>query len=121
LDFRAIGVRFLAEERIFPLAPVPKPALGPTQPPTQWVDESFPSGLKRGRGVTLNTHPHRTPRSRMSSSYISSPPKRLHGVQWDSFIIIIIIISCHRFSFFPGTSPLEPVVNPTTQASSLSL
>jgi hypothetical protein len=33
----------------------------------------------------------------------------------------IIIISCHRFSFFPGTSPLEPVVNPTTQASSLSL
>jgi hypothetical protein len=24
---------------------------------------------------------------------------------------IIIIISCHRFSFFPGTSPLEPVVN----------
>jgi hypothetical protein len=36
-------------------------------------------------------------------------------------IIIIIIISCHRFSFFPGTSPLEPAVNPTTQASSLSL
>jgi hypothetical protein len=36
-------------------------------------------------------------------------------------IIIIIIISCHRFSFFPGTSPLEPVVNPTTQTSSLSL
>jgi hypothetical protein len=37
-------------------------------------------------------------------------------------IIIIAIISCHRFSFFPGISPLEPVVNPTTtQASSLSL
>jgi hypothetical protein len=36
-------------------------------------------------------------------------------------VIIIIIISCHRFSFFPGTSPLEPLVNPTTQASSLSL
>jgi hypothetical protein len=36
-------------------------------------------------------------------------------------IIIIIIISCHRFPFFPGTSALEPVVNPTTQASSLSL
>jgi hypothetical protein len=26
-------------------------------------------------------------------------------------IIIIIIISCHRFSFFPGTSPFEPLVN----------
>jgi flagellar basal body-associated protein FliL len=36
-------------------------------------------------------------------------------------IIIIIVISCRRFSSFPGTSPLEPVVNPTTQASSLSL
>jgi hypothetical protein len=36
-------------------------------------------------------------------------------------IIIIIIFSRHRFSFFPGTSPLKPVVNPTTQASSLSL
>jgi flagellar basal body-associated protein FliL len=36
-------------------------------------------------------------------------------------IVIIIIISCQRFSFFPGTSPIEPVVNPTTQASSLSL
>jgi uncharacterized protein YpmB len=36
-------------------------------------------------------------------------------------IIIIIIISCHRLYFFPGTSALEPVVNPTTQASSLSL
>jgi hypothetical protein len=36
-------------------------------------------------------------------------------------VTIIIIISCHRFSFFPGTSALEPVVNPKTQASSLSL
>jgi hypothetical protein len=36
-------------------------------------------------------------------------------------LIIIIIISCHWFSFFPGTSLLEPVVNPTTQASSLTL
>jgi hypothetical protein len=39
-------------------------------------------------------------------------------LHYASFIIIIIIItiSCHRFSFFPGTSPLEPVVNPTTEA-----
>jgi hypothetical protein len=43
------------------------------------------------------------------------------GINVIIIIIIIIIISCHRFSFFPGTSALEPVVNPTTQASSLSL
>jgi hypothetical protein len=30
--------------------------------------------------VTLTTHPHLVPRSRMSRSYISSPPKRLHSV-----------------------------------------
>jgi hypothetical protein len=41
--------------------------------------------------------------------------------QFIIIIIIIIIISCHGFSFFPGTSALEPVVNLTTQASSLSL
>jgi hypothetical protein len=37
LDDRAIGVRSPAGERIFPLASVSKPALGPTQPPVQWV------------------------------------------------------------------------------------
>jgi hypothetical protein len=31
------------------------------------------------------------------------------------------MFSRHRFPFFAGTSPLEPVVNPTTQASGLSL
>jgi len=33
----------------------------------------FP-GAKRGRGVTLTTHPHLVPRSRMSRSYTSLPP-----------------------------------------------
>jgi hypothetical protein len=48
-----------------------------------------------------------------------SPPSTVKV--YDIIIITIIIISCHMFSFFPGTSPLEPVENPTTQASSLSL
>jgi hypothetical protein len=39
----------------------------------------FP-GVKRGRGVTLTTHPHLVPRLRMSRSYIFSPPMCLHGV-----------------------------------------
>jgi hypothetical protein len=45
---------------------------------------SFP-GVKRGRGVTLTTHPHLVPRLRMSKSYTSSPPMCLHGAWRDSF------------------------------------
>jgi hypothetical protein len=37
-------------------------------------------GTKRSGGVTLTTHPHLVPRSRMNRSYTSSPPKRHHGV-----------------------------------------
>jgi hypothetical protein len=37
-------------------------------------------GLKRGRGATLTTRLRLLPRSWMSKSYISSPPKRLRGV-----------------------------------------
>jgi hypothetical protein len=44
----------------------------------------FP-GLKRSLGVMLTTYSHLVPRSRLSRSYISSTPKRLHSVQWDSF------------------------------------
>jgi hypothetical protein len=67
-------------ERIFPLAIVSRPALGPTQPPIQWVPGVLSPGLKRGRGVTLTTHPKLAKRSRMSMSNTSSPPKRLCGM-----------------------------------------
>jgi hypothetical protein len=39
---------------------------------TMGTGSPFP-GAKRGRGVTLTTHPHLVPRSRMSTSYILSP------------------------------------------------
>jgi len=31
------------------------------------------------------THPHLVPKSRMSRSCTSAPPKRLRGMYWDSF------------------------------------
>jgi hypothetical protein len=36
--------------------------------------------VKRGQGVTLTTHPDLVPRSKMSRSYTSSPPKCHHGM-----------------------------------------
>jgi hypothetical protein len=73
LDDRAIGVRSPAEAKDFPLASVSRPALGPTQPPVQWIPVVLSPGAKRGRGVMLTTHPHLVPRSWISRSYTSSP------------------------------------------------
>jgi hypothetical protein len=58
LDDRAIGFDPRQGQRIFfPLACVSRPALVPAQPPVQWgTGGPFP-GAKRGRGVTLTTHP----------------------------------------------------------------
>jgi hypothetical protein len=38
-------------------------ALGPTQPPVQWVPGILSPGVKRGRGVTLTINLHLVPRS----------------------------------------------------------
>jgi hypothetical protein len=56
LDDRAIEVRPPAEAKGL-LASVSRPALGPTQLPVQWVLGVLSQGLKRGRSVTLTTHP----------------------------------------------------------------
>jgi hypothetical protein len=64
-------------QRIVLLASASRPALGPTQPPVQWVPGAFSPGVKRDRGVMLTTHPHLVPRLNMSTS---SSPMCLHGV-----------------------------------------
>jgi hypothetical protein len=45
-----------------------RPALKPTQLPTQWLPGSFP-GVKQGLCLTLTTVPPLKTRSRMSRSY----------------------------------------------------
>jgi hypothetical protein len=73
-----------------------RPALGPNQPRNQWVSGVLSARVKRGRGLTLTTHPHLVALSRMSSSYTSSPPKRLHCLLRDCFACFL---SCHTVLF----------------------
>jgi hypothetical protein len=57
LGDRAIEVRSPAGARIFPLVSVSRPALGPTQPPVQWVPGVLSLGVKRGRGRDADHSP----------------------------------------------------------------
>jgi hypothetical protein len=57
-----------------PLTSASRPALGPTQPPVQWVRGALSPGVKGGRGVMLTTYPLLVPRLRKSRSYTSCHP-----------------------------------------------
>jgi hypothetical protein len=77
LDDRTIEVRSMAEARDFSSNLCVQTGSGATQPPVQWVPVVLSPGVKRGWGVTLTTHFHLVPRSRMSRSYTLFP-LRLH-------------------------------------------
>jgi hypothetical protein len=57
LDDRAIGVRFPAGQRVFPLAFVSRSALGPTQPPVQYVPGVLSPGGKARPGRDADHSP----------------------------------------------------------------
>jgi hypothetical protein len=89
LDDRAIEVRYPAGARIFPLTSVSRRALGAHPAScTMGTGGPFPGG------VTLTTHPHLVPRSRMSRSYIyllspQAPPWRVAGLLYFFFTLVV--------------------------------
>jgi hypothetical protein len=85
LNDRAIGVRFPAGAKDFSSSLFVQTSSG-THPTscTMGTGDPFP-GAKARPGRDPDHSPHLVPRSSMSRSYTSSPPKRIHGVLWDSF------------------------------------
>jgi hypothetical protein len=76
LDDRGVGVRVPFGSRIVPTSS--SPALGPTQPPIEWVPGTVSSGVKRpGREAD-----HSAPASaEVKKMWIyTSTPVRIHGV-----------------------------------------
>jgi hypothetical protein len=77
--------------RIFLFTAVSRPALGPTQPPIQWVSRALSKGVKR----PVHEADHSPPSSakvKNAWSYISTPPIRLCGAQLrhrDNFTIYL--------------------------------
>jgi hypothetical protein len=91
LDDRAVEVRSLKEMRgLFIWSLCPDRLWDPPSLLSNGYRGSFPQGVKRGWGMTVTTHPHLLPRSRMSRSYASSSPKRLRRVYWDSFTLLYV-------------------------------
>jgi hypothetical protein len=80
LDDRAIEVRSPAGAKDFSFSLCVQTGSGAHPASCTMGTGVLSPGVKRRRGVMLATHPHLVPRSRMSRSNTSSPPKRLHGV-----------------------------------------
>jgi hypothetical protein len=80
LDDRAIEVRFPAGAKDFFSSLCVQIGSGAHPASCTMGTGGLSLGVKRGRGVTLTTHPHLVPRSRMSRSYTSTAPKRLQRV-----------------------------------------
>jgi hypothetical protein len=89
-------------QRIFLLVSASRPALWPTQPPIQWVPVAPSRGVKGGRGVTLTTHSHLVPRSRMSRSYTffppQAPPWRVAGQIYFTYYFMRLVICIYSNS-----------------------
>jgi hypothetical protein len=86
LDDRAIEVRSPAEERDVSSNLCVQTGSGAHPASCTMVTGVLSQGVNRSRGVTLTTHPHLVPKSRMSRSCTSSVHHVSICMLWDCFI-----------------------------------
>jgi hypothetical protein len=92
------------KDKIFLFSIASRPAVGPTQPPIQWVPWALSPGGKR-QGVKLTTHLHLVPRSRMVELYLHSPVC-LYGIvlnwltTWTTLLFFYHVISIFHHNPF---------------------
>jgi hypothetical protein len=87
LDDRANEVRSPAEARDFSCSLCVLAGSGAHPASCPMGTGGASPGLKLGQSVTLTTHHHLMPRSRMSRSYTFYHPKRLRCVYWNRFSV----------------------------------
>jgi hypothetical protein len=79
LDERGSRVRFPSGAGNFHLTTASRIALGPTQPPIQWVSGVISLGVKRSGREADHSHPSSAEAKEWVELYVHSPI-RLHGV-----------------------------------------
>jgi hypothetical protein len=78
-EIKSHGIIQTATLGIFLLTPASRPALGPSQPPIQWVPGIFSLVIKRPGGEADRSPPS-SAEVKNPLSYTPTPPLRLHGV-----------------------------------------
>jgi hypothetical protein len=113
LDDRGTRIRFLAGAGNFLFTTAFRTALGPTQPPIQWIRETLSLRVKRP-GRETDHSPPSSAEVKHAWIYTSTPPIRLHGTGrtlpftlWDYHILWNVGLahqSLETFTYLPVVS-----------------
>jgi hypothetical protein len=101
-DDRGVGVRVPVGSRIF-FSTSSRPALGPTQPPIQWVPKTLSPGVKR-TGCEADHSPPTSAERKNTWTYTSTPPY--------AFMVYCLISYAQGQLYLYLSMALQPFVGP---------